>query len=1180
MLNNLTSSTRNNTASEKAEELSKEITKLSQKVDDIQEQVDDLNTSIVTEQISTDNIEVNNTVDASAVVADSAVIQGATISQLSTNNAEIDTASIGQLTGTTEAENLHVENLEVDNITGVLRAEQVSTPRLSAGVIDDLDGLTTANLTATEANVGTLQANDIDATNVDATNVNADTVEADNANINTATIPTLTSDSATAGNLSSTNANLTNVEAQALNTVRANVQALEIKSVKATGKINLSPELQTPTDWYTLTIPAFKNAVIFLNSTYNDKDWSVTISMSEDTAFIQWTSADLGIIKDFSYDPDQKQIKIRFQGTEYLNYGIISSETDREMSVAYGAVGDEYPVIYVPDTRKGYTFKTYEVGTNIDGGYKFSFNGIADLAGLQVQSFIMENIYIKQGIYLNTVTSLDDTEQMSKGNVNGYISNIVDADNRTVPSWRDAADKQDGEIYKRPNLITERSIAAYDGTVNPNVTLMHNEINPNSIGEIANPLPPVYPITNLGDDTTVHGDSTVEGIATFEGDVVTEASVKNAGETYKINSADGSAKFSNVDVTNDLTVNGDLYVSGTSHIVSEEDIESEGDIITVRANKSTAMASGEIAGVLVNKYDGVNSLTVGSDHTGTLRTGTAAGTSTNYTNIAYNDTTKKWYDIVSGEYVEMATQPVGEMVEWTGKVENDPYTEYATATFLQIDPTTLQPIATRAEESAMDDGYAAKWDGTNTKLVTAGTTCVHSLDVDSTGTINTPNITATCATVTNANVTNLTSACHVNTGNTLVCGSTCICGDLTVCGIVCAAETSAVRMITQHNEENRTVYPVFALRDNPVDNPAAECIYTNSNISFNPYSGLLTAVTLCGSHCGCYNGTIHMDGFTASNDRPIMLTCPKDTNGYACPGYSTCCALTFNPNTGVVKAKTFCGALSGNATTATNSTCFNGCTFAQACTAIRSGLTSCTGTVTVSNSTSSSAIPIALCTGATAIGRSTCCTLTYVPTTGLLQTTSLQVANHIDVSGSSISIGGGATNSSSTSDQVSIGTNANTCCLGTIAIGCGARALANYGVAIGRSSWSSTVSGYSISTMRIGITSWQMNIANTVSTTNLNCLRRAIMCTLRELTGTSTSNIYAAGIGQKNTGGSSCGDNNVTNMGFRVCCTGDINNAVCFWNAPGTTNGTWTNMTISCTTSTTGGFAGMFIINY
>nr|MCR4953493.1 hypothetical protein [Treponema sp.] len=77
--------------------------------------------------------------------------------------------------------------------------------------------------------------------------------------------------------------------------------------------------------------------------------------------------------------------------------------------------------------------------------------------------------------------------------------------------------------------------------------------------------------------------------------------------------------------------------------------------------------------------------------------------------------------------------------------------------------------------------------------------------------------------------------------------------------------------------------------------------------------------------------------------------------------------------------------LTGNAATATNATCFGGCTYAQACANIRSGLTSCTGTVTVSNkAAANSDTPIALCTGATSVGRSTSCALTFNTCTGVL----------------------------------------------------------------------------------------------------------------------------------------------------------------------------------------------------
>nr|MCR4900245.1 hypothetical protein [Treponema sp.] len=105
---------------------------------------------------------------------------------------------------------------------------------------------------------------------------------------------------------------------------------------------------------------------------------------------------------------------------------------------------------------------------------------------------------------------------------------------------------------------------------------------------------------------------------------------------------------------------------------------------------------------------------------------------------------------------------------------------------------------------------------------------------------------------------------------------------------------------------------------------------------------------------------------TAAADRNLLLGEAAYT-GTCCSGVYVAnnCKATFNPNTGVLTAKTFSGALSGtatnatcfggctyacakadiltgNAATATNATCFGGCTYAQACANIRSGLTSCT----------------------------------------------------------------------------------------------------------------------------------------------------------------------------------------------------------------------------------------------
>lgn len=121
-------------------------------------------------------------------------------------------------------------------------------------------------------------------------------------------------------------------------------------------------------------------------------------------------------------------------------------------------------------------------------------------------------------------------------------------------------------------------------------------------------------------------------------------------------------------------------------------------------------------------------------------------------------------------------------------------------------------------------------------------------------------------------------------------------------------------------------------------------------------------------------------GITITDITNAYLESPNPTNQFT-TSLVTCASLSTSPSTcqGKITA-------SYNAGYACNATCFGGCTYAQACTDIRSGLTTCTGTVTISDTSTATAIPLALCTGSTSVGKSTSCSLTYTPTTGLLCT--------------------------------------------------------------------------------------------------------------------------------------------------------------------------------------------------
>ena len=203
------------------------------------------------------------------------------------------------------------------------------------------------------------------------------------------------------------------------------------------------------------------------------------------------------------------------------------------------------------------------------------------------------------------------------------------------------------------------------------------------------------------------------------------------------------------------------------------------------------------------------------------------------------------------------------------------------------------------------------------------------------------------------------------------------------CGNLCGAATRAGYATCLYNRPASTTASATCNVYFYTGKTNASCVATNYCSCICGENGYFYG-NVCGTVCGTAKQACcsYKTAFTSSADRPVMIACPGSA-AFTVQGISTCCPLTFNPATGVLKAAKFCGTVDGTISSADNATCFNGCTFAQACTTIRSGLTSCTGTVTVSN-VNNGDCPVALCTGATKIGKSTGCSLTFNAATGVL----------------------------------------------------------------------------------------------------------------------------------------------------------------------------------------------------
>lgn len=207
-------------------------------------------------------------------------------------------------------------------------------------------------------------------------------------------------------------------------------------------------------------------------------------------------------------------------------------------------------------------------------------------------------------------------------------------------------------------------------------------------------------------DATVGGDVTVSGDASVTGDI--------SGNNI---TASGKVQGDNADFANDVLIHGDLYVDGVEHVVQEENIVSQNDFITLRANNSASLGSNK-SGLLINNYNGSDSLAVVTDGDGTLRVGTGVGTETTYNDIYFDSAADKWYTDIEDPTSEVT--PSGSLVEWASVSESGTVTHYVNAVFKAIDFSqgTLEPILTREEDADLNDQGLLKYNHASEKADT------------------------------------------------------------------------------------------------------------------------------------------------------------------------------------------------------------------------------------------------------------------------------------------------------------------------------------------------------------------------------------------------------------------------------------------------------------------------------
>lgn len=164
---------------------------------------------------------------------------------------------------------------------------------------------------------------------------------------------------------------------------------------------------------------------------------------------------------------------------------------------------------------------------------------------------------------------------------------------------------------------------------------------------------------------------------------------------------DGVSQFND-----NVYINADLYVKGATYDTNVTELNVGADHITVRDENNASMATGESAGILINKYDGVDSLGIVTSSDGTLRIGKY-----NITHVFTDDDTTYYAEKELVNVVDVTGKTLHPIGDQTGTIKE----KY----FVAKDDT--EPLTTRDEEELMEDDYLTKWDSTNKKIVTSAT---------------------------------------------------------------------------------------------------------------------------------------------------------------------------------------------------------------------------------------------------------------------------------------------------------------------------------------------------------------------------------------------------------------------------------------------------------------------------
>lgn len=658
----------------------------------------------------------------------------AAISILEATNAKLTSANITSLTvsGISSLANLTADLATISSdlnvggnitVTGNIKASNATFEEITA---------TTANIA--NWTVENLTANKITATEIEAGSIKSNgTVSANNVESATATIGNLSGNEITADKVT-----VRNELSSSLGTFdEVKVENIHWKE---------SVDYPNTTEVY-LTVPHFENGTYYLRANGPTRTlFTVEILNSVDNFFVRWSQALVGYIATMykTGDGPSSQICIHIKNIENvaftLEYATICATPN--VSAPVGSVnppsvyGTRYPVIY-KDGNKFFRLVDLanqgsdahilsKVSTNVydDVTREYTFDGTENVIYydyLPDQSLNKDdNVQFNK---INTTESSAASSDISKGLTVGEKVKLPNIYNGPALTEEEKAALPDETLLIDTNVISRKTTKASTVQIKPFVPYDENnssEKRPLVYDSVNDVLKKATGDIDIPGNLTVGGNNNVTGNTKINGTLEAGNTKVNGDTNITGNTTIGGTLdvSGETKLTGDTFVSGDLTVSGTVHSIDQEEIVADGDTVTLRANNNLPLATGQVSGIVVNKYNGTDDLTVATGNDGTLRVGTAEGTDTTYTNIALNHTDGKYYTYENDTYTLLDPQPNGNMTSWTGKDVVGGYTHYATAVFTVIDTKTLSAIATRDEETNMNDGGVVVWDSDTISMKT------------------------------------------------------------------------------------------------------------------------------------------------------------------------------------------------------------------------------------------------------------------------------------------------------------------------------------------------------------------------------------------------------------------------------------------------------------------------------